>query len=87
MIELGRPGVRVVQPADTFGMAEATIYNWLKQDRIDDGEEEGLATDSAARARGREESDQAAGDPGSRSARKVNEVFLDQDLAPEASSR
>jgi hypothetical protein len=30
-----------------FGISEASIYNWLKQDRIDRGELEGLATDQA----------------------------------------
>ena len=34
-------------------MSEATIYNWLKQDRIDRGEAEGATTEPAARAGGR----------------------------------
>jgi transposase-like protein len=45
VIELARSGVRVAQLAVTFGMAEATIYNWLRQERIDRGEQEGLSTD------------------------------------------
>ena len=28
-------------------MSEATIYAWLKQDRVDRGEVEGLSTDQA----------------------------------------
>lgn len=28
-------------------MSDATIYNWLKQERIDRGEVEGLSTDQA----------------------------------------
>jgi transposase len=45
VVELARTGTRVAQLAETFGIAEATIYSWLKQDRIDRGEEPGLTTD------------------------------------------
>lgn len=45
MIELARAGTRVAQLAVTFGMSEVTIDNWLKQDRIDRGEEIGKTTD------------------------------------------
>jgi transposase-like protein len=38
VIELARSGPRVAQLAATFGMSEVTIYNWLKQERIDRGE-------------------------------------------------
>lgn len=38
VIELARSGTRVTQLAETFGMSDATIYNWLKQERIDRGE-------------------------------------------------
>lgn len=39
----------VAQFAGTFRMSEeTTIYNWLKQDRIDRGEIEGLSTDVGA---------------------------------------
>ena len=67
-------------------MTEATIYNWIKQDRIDRGELDGLSTDqalelAAAKRRIRQLETELA------VARKVNEVFLDQDLAPKASSR
>ena len=45
VVELVRSGTRVAVLADTFGMSEVTIYNWLKQDRIDRGEELGRTTD------------------------------------------
>ena len=38
VIELARAGTRVAQLAATFGMSEATIYSWLKQEQIDRGE-------------------------------------------------
>lgn len=86
VVELARAGTRVAQLAATFGMTEATIYNWLKQERIDRGEVEGLSTDqamelAAAKRRIRQLETELA------VSRKVNEVFLDQDLAPKASSR
>lgn len=67
-------------------MSDATIYNWLKQEKIDRGEIEGLSTDqaldlAAAKQRIKELETELA------VSRKVNEVFLDQDLAPKASSR
>jgi transposase-like protein len=67
-------------------MSEATIYNWLKQERIDRGELEGLSTDqaielAAAKRRIRQLETELA------VSRKVNEIFLDQDLAPKVSSR
>jgi transposase len=45
VIELARSGTRVKQLAVTFGVAEVTIYNWLKQDRVDRGEELGKTTE------------------------------------------
>lgn len=33
VIELARSGTKVAQLAETFGMSDATIYNWLKQER------------------------------------------------------
>jgi transposase len=47
VVELARAGTRVKQLALTFGMTEATIYNWLRQDKIDNGEIAGLSTDQA----------------------------------------
>lgn len=43
--ELARSGTRVAQLAETFGMSEAVIYGWLKQERIDRGEAPGLSTE------------------------------------------
>ena len=69
-----------------FAISEATVYNWTKQDKIDRGEIEGLSTDQAvelmaAKRRIRQLETELA------VARKVNEVFLNQDLAPKASTR
>jgi len=67
-------------------MSEATIYNWLRQDKIDRGEIDGVSTDQAlelAQAKRRIkqlETELAV-------SRKVNEVFLNQDLAPKACTR
>jgi transposase len=76
----------VAQLAVTFGMCEPTIYNWLKQEQIDRGEIDGLKTDhaielAAAKRRIRQLETELA------VSRKVNEVFLDQNLAPKASTR
>ncbi len=38
VVELARSGTKVAQLVATFGMSEATIYNWLKQEQIDRGE-------------------------------------------------
>ena len=86
VLELARAGTRVAQLSSTFGMTETTIYNWIKQDKIDQGELDGLSTDqalelTAAKKRIRQLETELA------VARKVNEIFLDQDLAPKASSR
>ncbi len=86
VIELARSGTRVKQLAVTFQVSEATIYNWIKQDKIDRGEREGLSTDqaielTAAKRRIKQLETELA------VARKVNEVFLRQDLAPKASTR
>lgn len=86
VIELARSGTKVAQLAATFGMSDATIYNWLKQEKIDRGEIAGLSTEealdlAAAKRRIKQLETELA------VSRKVNEVFLDQDLAPKASSR
>jgi transposase-like protein len=86
VVDLARSGTRVAQLAETFGMSEATIYNWLKQERIDRGEMPGLSTEgqmelAAARRRIRQLETELA------VSRKVNEVFLEQDLPPKASTR
>lgn len=66
-------------------MSEATIYSWLKQEQVDRGEID-FTTDqalelAAAKRRIRQLETELA------VSRKVNEVFLDQDLAPKASTR
>jgi len=86
VIELARSGTKVAQLAATFGMSDATIYNWLKQEKVDRGEVAGLSTEealdlAAAKRRIKQLETELA------VSRKVNEVFLDQDLAPKASSR
>jgi len=63
-----------------------TIYNWLKQDRIDRGEETGWTTDqqlelAAAKRRIKERETELA------VLRKVNEVFLKEGVGPKDSSR
>jgi transposase-like protein len=40
-----RSETKVEQLAEVFGVSGASIYSWLKQDRIDHGELEGLSTD------------------------------------------
>jgi len=86
VIELARAGTKVKQLAKTFVMSDATIYNWLKQDRIDRGEAEGSTTSqqlelSAARRRIRQLETELA------VARKVNEVFLAEGVVPKGSTR
>jgi transposase-like protein len=86
VVELARSGTRVAQLAETFGMTEASIYSWLKQDRIDRGEAPGLSTEgqmelAAAKRRIRQLETELA------VSRKVNEVFLEQNLPPKASTR
>ena len=80
VIELARAGTKVTQLASTFGMTEATIYNWLRQERIDRGEIPGTSTDiardlAAAKRRIRQLETELA------VSRKVNEVFLSLSLA------
>jgi len=86
VVDLARSGTKVAQLAEAFGMTQASIYSWLKQDRVDRGEAPGLSTEgqmelAAAKRRIRQLETELA------VSRKVNEVFLDQDLAPKASTR
>ena len=86
VVELVRSGTRVALLADTFGMSAVTIYNWLKQDRIDRGEVPGKSTDqqlelAAAKRRIKQLETELA------VARKVNEVFLAEGISPKGSSR
>jgi transposase-like protein len=85
-VELARSGTRVAQLADTFGMTQASIYGWIKQDRIDRGEAAGLSTEghmelAAAKRRIRQLETELA------VSRKINQVFLEQNLPPKASTR
>jgi transposase-like protein len=86
VIELARSGTKVKQLAATFQMSEVTIYNWLKQERIDRGEAEGATTSqqlelAAAKRRIRQLETELV------VARKVNEVFLDEGISPKGSTR
>lgn len=86
VVELARSGTKVTQLATTFTVSEATIYNWLRRDRIDRGEVPGTSTDmalelAAAKRRIRQLETELA------VARKVNEVFLEQGVSPKGSSR
>ena len=86
VIELARAGTRVKQLAKAFQMSDATIYGWLKQDRIDRGEAVGARTSqqlelAAARRRIKQLETELA------VARKVNEVFLAEGIAPKGSTR
>jgi transposase-like protein len=86
VVELARAGTKVKQLASTFQMSEPTIYNWLKQDRIDRGEAEGATTSqqlelAAAKRRIRQLETELA------IARKVNEVFLADGISPKGSTR
>jgi transposase-like protein len=67
-------------------MSNATIYNWLKQDRVDRGEEAGETTDqqlelAAAKRRIKQLETELA------VSRKINEVFLQEGVSPKGSSR
>lgn len=86
VIELARSGTKVTQLAAAFGISEATIYNWLKQEKVDRGEIPGLSTEealdlAAAKRRIKQLETELA------VSRKVNEVFLEGDLPPKGSSR
>lgn len=86
VIDLARSGTRVAQLVETCNISQATIYNWLTQEKVDRGEIEGERTDQAlelavAKKRIKQlETDFTV-------SRKVNEIFLDQDIAPKASTR
>jgi transposase len=75
-----------MQLAETFGMSQATIYNWIKQDKINHGEIDGLSTNqqvelAAAKRRIRQLETELA------VARKVNEFFLREGVSPKGSTR
>lgn len=86
VLQLAGAGSRPKDLAEAFGMSQATIYNWLRQQRIDNGEEEGTSTDQAvqlkaARKRIKQLETELA------VSRKVNEVFLSDGIPPKDSSR
>jgi len=81
VIELARSGTKIAQLAATFGMSDATIYSWLKQERIDRGEIAGLSTEGALDlAAAKRRIKQLETEPAV--SRKVNEVLLEGDLPP-----
>ncbi len=84
--ELARSGTRAKQLEKTFGISQATIYNWIRQDKIDHGEIDGLSTNqqvelAAAKKRIHQLETELA------VARKVNEVFLRAGVSPKGSTR
>ncbi len=67
-------------------MSQTTIYNWIRQDRIDHGEIDSLSTNqqvelAAAKKRIRQLKTELA------VARKVSEVFLRAGVCPKGSTR
>jgi transposase len=51
-VELVRTTDRpIAQVADELGIYDSTLGNWVKQDRIDRGERDGLTSDERARLR------------------------------------
>lgn len=83
VVELARAGTKVKQLAAAFGVSQASVDNWLKQDRIDRGEAEGASMSqqlelAAAKRRIRQLETELA------IARKVNEVFLNEGIATKA---
>lgn len=86
VLQLAGAGSKPKDLAEAFGMTQATIYNWLRQERIDNGDEDGATTDQAielkaARKRIKQLETELA------VSRKVNEVFLSEGVAPKGSSR
>jgi transposase len=45
----GRPIAQIAEIARELGSYDSTLGNWVKQDRIDRGEREGLTSDERAR--------------------------------------
>ena len=86
VIELARSRTRTAQLALTFGVSEATIYNWLRQEKVDRGEVAGTSTDqalelaAAKRRIAQLETELAV-------SRKVVEVFLSEGVSPKGSTR
>ena len=76
----------MAQLAVTFGMSDATIYKWLRQEMIDRGEVAGTSTDealelgAAKRRIAQLETELAV-------SRKVVEVFLSEGVSPKGCTR
>lgn len=86
VLQLAGAGSKPKDLAEAFGMTQATVYNWLRQERVDSGEEDGTTTDQAielkaARKRIKQLETELA------VSRKVNEVFLSEGVSPKGSSR
>lgn len=84
MLQSRNPSIETLHAI--FGVSEATVYNWLRQEQVDRGEISGTSTDTAlelaaARRRIRQLETELA------VSRKVNEVFLEQGLPPKGSTR
>jgi transposase-like protein len=86
VLQLAGAGSKPKDLAEAFGMSEATVYNWLRQERIDSGEEDGISTDQAMQLKAalkrikQLETELAV-------SRKVNEVFMSEGIPPKGSSR
>lgn len=86
VLQLAGVGSKPKDLAEAFGMSQATVYNWLRQQRIDNGEENGTSTDQAVQLKAAQkrikqlETELAV-------SRKVNEVFLSEGISPKGSSR
>lgn len=86
VLQLAGAGSKPKDLAEAFGMSQATVYNWLRQERIDNGEEDGTSTDQAVQLKAAQkrirqlETELAV-------SRKVNEVFLSEGISPKGSSR
>lgn len=86
VLQLAGAGSKPKDLAEVFGMSQATVYNWFRQERIDNGEEDGTSTDQAVQLKAAQkrikqlETELAV-------SRKVNEVFLSEGVPPKGSSR
>ncbi len=85
VLRLAGAGSKPKDLADAFGMSQATVYNWFRQQRIGSGEEDGTGTDQAVQLKAARkwisqlETELAV-------FRKVNEVFLSEGISPKGSS-
>jgi transposase-like protein len=86
VLQLAGAGTKPKDLAETFGMSQATVYNWIRQEKTDTGEIDGTSTDQALQLKAAQkrikqlETELAV-------SRKVNEVFLNEGISPRGSSR